>query len=168
MSRQCSLQEENPKYYFIPLLLVLAGASLGFGLFLPVITLKELVFWQHTFSVVTGIESLFMEGHYILAAIIFLFSIIFPVFKLVILFAVWFIKLSNEQRISFIHLLNVTGKWSMLDVFVVAVTIVIAKISNFASATPEVGIYFFAFSIILAMAVTFMVERLLGKDGQLR
>lgn len=132
------------------------------GLLFPAITLKELVFWKHTFSVLTGIQSLFAEGHHILGLIIILFSIIFPLFKLGVLFTVWFKSLGHEQRKSLLYWLGVLGKWSMLDVFVVAITIVITKISNFAKAQPEPGIYYFAVSVILAMLVTERMERLIS------
>lgn len=160
-----SLQEEFPEYFYIPVILFLSTALLGFGLFLPMISLKELIFWKHTFSVVTGILSLWQEGHFILAAIIFVFSIIFPIVKLGVLFNVWFKPMLDEQRAHFVHALNLTGKWSMLDVFVVANTIVIAKISGFASAQAKEGIYFFCVSILLAMAATVLIERLLGKKN---
>ena len=158
-----SLQRRFPRYFLIPAALVLSAATLGMGLFLPVISFKELVFWKHTFSVLGGIESLASEGHWVLGAIVFLFSIVFPLFKLTVLFAVWFLKLTDNKRKEFIHVLGITGKWSMLDVFVVAMTIVIAKISNFASAEPRLGIYFFCFSIMLAMIVTIFIEKLIKR-----
>ncbi|OGX08929.1 MAG: hypothetical protein A2Z88_02045 [Omnitrophica WOR_2 bacterium GWA2_47_8] len=143
------------------MVLLTSAVLLFFGLFLPVITLKELVFWTHTFSVLTGITSLFHEKQYFLGVIIFFFSIVFPIFKLAILAIIWFSKLVEEQRASFLYWLGVLGKWSMLDVFVIAVTIVVTKISTFAEAQAETGIYFFGGSILLAMLITERIERLL-------
>ena len=162
MAKQ-SLRQIYPRHYDVPVLILASLATLSEGLFLPVITLKEMVFWKHTFSVLTGIVSLVTEKHYILAVIIFLFSVIFPIFKLFMLLTIWFKKLTDEERGVYIHWLSGLGKWSMLDVFVVAMTIVIAKISGFASAKPETGIYFFATSILLAMIVTMRMEHLVHK-----
>ena len=153
-----------PKAVDVPLMLGCSACLLIFGLFLPVITLKELVFWTHTFSVITGIENLFLEDHYILGGIILLFSIIFPIFKLGILSMVWFGKLSEHRRKFYLYWLGVLGKWSMLDVFVVAMMIVITKISGFAKAEAHSGIYFFGGSVILAMILAERIERLLQKS----
>ena len=158
-----SLQQIYPRQFLIPILILLAMVFLGFGLFLPVITLKELIFWRHTFSVLTGIVSLVTEKHYFLAVIIFVFSVIFPTFKLVMLLSIWFRKMSEEERVIYLNWLSGLGKWSMLDVFVVAITIVIAKISGFASARPEIGIYFFGGSVLLAMIITMRLENLTKK-----
>ena len=156
-----SLRKLHPRSFDVPLVLGVSLIMLGFGLFLPVITFKEMVLWKHTFSVLSGISSLVDEHHVILAIIIFLFSIVFPFFKLGVLWILWFGPLSQEQREKYVHRIGAMGKWSMLDVFVVAVTIVIAKTSNFASAQPRPGLYFFGFSILLAMLVTMRVERLI-------
>jgi len=160
-------QKENGRQiedlFHIPLLLITSAVTLVLGLFLPVITLKELGFWKHTFSVLTGIQSLWTEGHYFLALVIFVFSLIFPFVKLITLLAIWVFKMSQGQRQLILKWLGTLGKWSMLDVFVVAITIVIAKIARLASAEPRIGIYFFGCSIMLAILATMRMERLIKR-----
>ena len=159
-----SLFKTHPKYWGIPVLLAGSGILLIMGLVLPAITLKELIFWTNTFSVLTGIQSLFDEGHYLLGLVIMLFSLFFPIFKLFILSMVWFSALPTGKREFYIHWLGILGKWSMLDVFVVAVTIVVTKISGLAKANAEVGIYFFGASVVLAMIATEQIEKLIRNE----
>ena len=156
-----SLQQLYPRKYGIPSTLVISAVLLITGLLLPCITLKELVFWKSTFSVLTGIQSLFTEGHFILGIIIVLFSVLFPFFKLIVLSVLWYLPLGETQRNSYIHWLGILGKWSMLDVFVVAITIVITKLSGLAHAEPRIGIYFFFGAILLAMIATERIEKLI-------
>ncbi len=158
-----TLRTVYPGNYDIPVLILVSLVFLFLGLFLPVITLKELVFWKHTFSVLTGIVSLVTEKHYLLAVIIFVFSVIFPIYKLAMLLSIWFRKMTDEERVIYVQWLAGLGKWSMLDVFVVAITIVIAKISGFASAKPEIGIYFFGGSVLIGMFVMSRIEKLVQK-----
>jgi paraquat-inducible protein A len=158
-----TLRHVYPGNYDIPVLIFISLVFLILGLFLPVITLKELVFWKHTFSVLTGIVSLVTENHYFLAVIIFVFSVIFPIFKLTMLMSIWFRKMTDDERIVYVQWLSGLGKWSILDVFVVAITIVIAKVSGFASAKPEIGIYFFGSSVLLGMFVMTRIEKLVQK-----
>jgi paraquat-inducible protein A len=159
--QKISLLRAYPRCWDVPLVLLTSIVLLILGLCLPVITLKELVFWKTTFSVWAGIVSLFQERHYFLSSIIFLFSIIFPIGKLTVLLNLWFVPMPQPRRKFFIHWLSVLGKWSMLDVFVVAVMIVITKISGFASADARIGIYFFGASILLSLLVTERIERLM-------
>ena len=160
-STQTALWRKHKAAIDIPLLLVSSIVLLGLGLFLPVITLTELAFWKHTFSVLTGIANLFSEKHYVLALVVFVFSIIFPITKLLSLCAIWFLEMTPQKRELYIQKLGIMGKWSMLDVFVVAMTVVIAKISGMASARPEIGIYFFGASIVCSIVATTRIESLI-------
>ena len=47
----------------------------------------------------------------------------------------------------------------MLNVFVVAIMIVVTKISGFASGEPRVRIYLFGLSVMITMIVTEAIER---------
>ena len=58
---------------------------------------------------------------------------------------------------------NEVGKWSMLDVFVVAVIIVLLTAQRFVSAHLRVGIYLFGTAIILSMLASAWVEQLARK-----
>ena len=158
-----ALYKSNPGHYEVPLILAVSMTSLVLGLLLPTITMKELVIWKHTFSILTGITNLWEEKYYVLALIILLFSVIFPVIKLLTLCWIWFGRLAEEKRLNMLKILGAVGKWSMLDVFVVAVIIVITKTSSLAKAEPHIGIYVFAFAVILSMLATVRIEALLRK-----
>jgi len=59
------------------------------------------------------------------------------------------------------------GKWSMLDVFVVAVLLATVKLGAVANVQLHYGLYLFAAAVILTMIVTARVvklsERILSK-----
>ncbi|MBI1976301.1 MAG: paraquat-inducible protein A [Candidatus Omnitrophica bacterium] len=133
------------------------------GLCLPLFKVTQMVFWKSSYSILTGIRNLIEEGEYFLAGIIFLFSVIFPITKLGVLAALWGKKLSDEQRIKFLHRLALLGKWSMLDVLIAALTIIIVKAGPIASVEPRSGIYIFSVAIFLSMITTAHVEKLAKK-----
>ena len=143
-----SLAQRYPKSYTIPVLIVSATCLLVLGMTLPVLTLTELIFWTNTFSILTGIASLFDEGHILLAVVIIFFSVIFPLLKLGTLFLIWFAKWPEKRREWAIHLLANLGKWSMLDVFVVALVVMTAKSSVIADARVGIGAWCFAAAAI--------------------
>lgn len=153
-----SLAEIHPRMLEVPLAIALSAALLGAGLFMPIISIKQLIFKTDTFSVLTGMRSLWTEHQKILAAIVFLFSIVFPIVKLTCLTGIWFGRYSDEAREKVLSWFDVLGKWSMLDVFIVAITIVIAKISAVLDARARPGIYVFAASIALSILAGMRVE----------
>lgn len=153
-----SLSEIHPEMRDVPWVTAVSAALLAAGLFMPVISIKQLIFKTDTFSVLTGIRSLWTEHQKILAAIVFLFSIVFPIVKLTCLTGIWFGRYTDEARANVLRWFHVLGKWSMLDVFIVAVTIVVAKISAVLDARARPGIYVFAVSIALSIVAGMRVE----------
>lgn len=91
---------------------------------------------------------------------LFFFSIVFPFVKLAALAIIWLVRLSDEKRLQLLHWLGLLGKWSMLDVFVVAILIVLVKLGPVARIEPRLGVYVFALAILASMMVTVYVDRL--------
>lgn len=137
----------------VTLLLLLAG------LFLPMLTLTKFVFLEHSVSLLSGLQALWLEGKWLLAAVILLFSVIVPVSKVAVLFRLVLKagSIAGSQRwLAWMHDL---GRWGMLDVFVVAVLIVSVKLGSLASVQIHAGLYFFGAAVLLMMLLTHWVTR---------
>jgi len=160
-----SLNQIYPKNYtfiFFSILFLATGLLIA-GLFMPILTFKEMAWFKTTFSVLSGVQNLWQEKQPLLAMIIVLFSVIFPTVKLVALFWIWAAKLTSHQRLVIMGRLELLGRWSMLDVFVVAVTVVAVKLGFIIKADPRIGIYVFASSIILTMFIMMGLNKLVRK-----
>lgn len=157
-----SLQELHPKRIDIVILIISSILLLIIGLTLPILTVRKL--WDsNTYSILTGIQNLWQEKYCVLAVVIFVFSIVFPIAKLISLTIVWFLRLRDESRKKLVFFMEIFGKWSMLDVFVTAVFIVWIKLGALASAKPENGIYFFGASVLLTMVVSSLQSALIKR-----
>jgi paraquat-inducible protein A len=143
--------------------ILLAAALLVQALTTPILYTEKMRFWKNTYSVWTGVLDLWTLGERALATVLFFFSIIFPFSKLSLLLAAWNIPLNGKRRNQLLHLLGITGKWSMLDVFVVAILIVLVKLGSLAKVEPRIGIYFFCAAILCSMILTMAVEHLSRK-----
>jgi len=166
LGRQKSMLDFHPRRYDIPFLLCVSLASLLAGLSLPLITVDKTVFWNHwhnEYSVFTGIVNLAQDGDVLLAFVLFFFSMVFPFVKLSALVVIWFKRLSNEQRTTTLGWLEMLGRWSMLDVFAVAIMIVAAKLRALTQVQPQIGVYFFGAAIMLSMITTMLVDQLARK-----
>lgn len=144
----------------MPLGLAAALALLIAGLVLPVMRIERLIFWEDYYSIVTGAISLLENGHPLLAIILFAFSVVFPNAKLVGLLGVWFVPLEEARRARIIRWVDILGRWSMLDVFVVAVMIVLTQSKSFLDAEARAGLYVFSAAVALSMVMTLEMERL--------
>ena len=135
-------------------LLFIAAIFLAVGLVTPIITLKKFIFIQNTFSIISGTWGLLKEGHLFLFFIISLFSIILPIFKIFflanILYSTALTKSNTKKTLALLHRF---GRWSMLDVFVVAILVVAVKLGAIADVEKHIGLYFYAASAILLMFI---------------
>lgn len=144
----------------VNLLLVLAGLLLFYGLRAPILTLEKFYFFSNTVSLLSALQQLAQEAEWGLFILIGAFSVLFPILKLLMLVLVWnFDPSQGERHRAHLHWLAVYGKWSMLDVFVVALLVVSVKLGAMAQANVEVGIYAFAASVILTMLLSAWIGR---------
>ncbi len=158
-----SLRDLHPHRQDVPLLIFLALVVLLAGLSLPILQVDKTVLWRHwenRYSVLLGIIELTKSGDWLLALILFFFSIVFAFIKLASLLWIWFWKLTDAERLKTLKWLEILGKWSMLDVFAVAILVVAAKMRSLTEVQPRIGVYLFGAAIMLSMLTTTHIDRL--------
>lgn len=135
--------------FFIPLLLLAAALCLAFGLVLPLMRLDRLYFFSQSPSLLGIVAGLWQDSEILLALVVGLFSIVFPVVKLAVLYIAAFgRRVAGEDGVPV--WLKSLGKWSMLDVLLVALVIFAAKTSGLATALTQPGLWFFAASTLFS------------------
>tara|TARA_Y100000588_G_scaffold146832_1_gene160708 strand:+ start:1236 stop:1577 length:342 start_codon:yes stop_codon:yes gene_type:complete len=103
---------------------------------------------------------LLVDDQYLLGAVIIIFSIIFPLGKILATAVAWYsIYRVGRVRMTIIDRLEFLGRWSCADVLLVAIAIVVAKASGIAGATMEIGLWFFAASIPLTAFAVYLVKK---------
>ena len=161
-----TLASRHPRMdILIKTLLVLSTLLLALGIFAPMLTLTKFIWVENSFSLFSGTVQLFTEGQYFLFLIILLFSIVMPVGKLALLFQFWHRDSSNRSQVErFMNWLSHYGKWSMLDVFVVALLVVIVKLGVIATVEVHYGIYAYAMAGILIMITTVIINHIAQQE----
>jgi paraquat-inducible protein A len=161
--RERSLMERHPNQVAVPIALALSTILLFVGLSLPLMDAQTGILWKRwksSYSVWAGVVALWYQHEYLLASVLFFFSMVFPLTKLLALAVIWFVRLADDQRTQLLHWLGLLGKWSMLDVFAVAILIVLVKLGPLANVQPRVGVYVFSAAILASMFTTMYVDRL--------
>jgi paraquat-inducible protein A len=100
-----------------------------------------------------GVVELWQSGTQGISVLVFLCSILIPLFKilgLLYLCASYQIHAPKKYS-SILRFISVIGRWSMLDVFLVAILVALVKLGTFASIQPELGIVAFAGVVVLTM-----------------
>ncbi|EWH09696.1 PqiA family integral membrane protein [Catenovulum agarivorans DS-2] len=107
-------------------------------------------------TIIGGIFELWEQKSYFIASIIFVASIVIPIVKILIL--LWLclsLKLNLTETLRFrTHLYRLTlwvGRWSMIDVFVVAILVALLQLGGMLSIQPTVGSLAFASVVIATM-----------------
>ncbi|MGE7960631.1 paraquat-inducible protein A [Pseudomonas sp. NPDC089530] len=113
-------------------------------------------------TIMSGVIVLVQHGMIPIAAVVFIASILVPTFKLVgialLLFSVQRHQpLSARQRILMYRFIEFIGRWSMLDIFVIAILVAVVNFGRLASIEANLGAVAFASVVILTMlaAITF-------------
>jgi paraquat-inducible protein A len=139
---------------------VLALLLMGFICYLPANLLPMLL--TRTLgraqgnTIVGGVIELFHHGAWDVAIIVFAASVLIPVTKfVVILYLVYSIRygvnLPIHTRIHLYEAVEFIGRWSMIDVFVVAILTALVQLGFIVSINPGPAAIFFALSVAFTM-----------------
>jgi len=107
-------------------------------------------------TIMGGVVLLIKLGSVPVAAIIFIFSVVVPSAKLMSMFyLVWSVEhgknLSPRQRSALYRITEFVGKWSMVDVFVVAILVALVHLGGLLIIRPGIAALAFAGVVIVTM-----------------
>jgi uncharacterized paraquat-inducible protein A len=122
------------------------------GILLPVVALEKFGHRQET-SILGGISELLGSGHVILGIIVLVCSIFLPLFKLagLLVLSSESIPLGARGRDRVWRILEITGRWGMLDVLLVAALVAAVKLGDLVSIESGSGLYAFAGTVVLSL-----------------
>ena len=122
---------------------------------LPIMTSTSLGESQSD-TIISGVRYLLIEGMWPLALIVFVASICIPVLKITVL-SLLLVSVSMRwqwrpaERSRMYRIVDLVGRWSMVDIFVVSVLVALVRMGNFAAVQAEAGAFFFAAVVVLTM-----------------
>lgn len=111
---------------------------------------------QRSDTILSGVQHLWNQGSWDLAAIVFIASVMVPLIKLA---ALGFLLVTTQRgagwrprtRTHVYRVLEIIGHWSMLDVFVVSLLTAVVQLGRFATVEPGPAIIPFAGVVVLTM-----------------
>lgn len=124
---------------------------------------------RNTSTVWSGIVAIADSGSWAIAIIIFLASVLIPLLKLLILFYLSFTAHNGKNLKSKLQLYKIVeaiGRWSMLDIFLLAVLVAILKLGPMAHVEPGLGSFMFLLVVIFTMLASAVFDpQMLGEKS---
>ena len=128
---------------------------------LPMMKTSSL-FGSQSDTIMSGVVYFWTSGSWYLALIIFFASIMVPLLKMIALMVLLVSvqrrsRWQREQRARLYRLVEFVGRWSMLDIYVVAVIVALVQLKALATIQPGPGAIAFGAVVVLTMfaALTF-------------
>jgi paraquat-inducible protein A len=122
---------------------------------LPVMQTGSL-FGSQKDTILSGVTYLWQSGSWALALVVFVASIMIPMAKIIALaFLLVSIQLGStwqpRQRTRLYRLVDIVGRWSMLDIYVITLLVALVQLKALATITAEPGTVAFGAVVVLSM-----------------
>jgi paraquat-inducible protein A len=122
---------------------------------MPVMTTISL-FGAQADTIMSGVVYLWTSGSWSLALVVFVASVLVPMLKIL---ALAFLNLSVQrrsrwepaQRARLYRLVELIGRWSMLDIYVIALLVALVQLQALATISAGPGALAFAAVVVLTM-----------------
>src|SRR3546814_17274231 len=115
-------------------------------------TVRTLLVFYDEVSILTGALRLLESGDVALFLVIVLFTVVLPVGKLAVAWLAWaWLRVDDARVRRLLGWIAAIGRWSMLDVFVAAMLVVVIKLSLISDVEIHAGLYVFITAVILSM-----------------
>ena len=121
---------------------------------LPVLRVESTLNGIQQNTIISGVMQFWQEGDYPVALIIFIASVVIPVVKILAILTLclgaWFGRwpgaLTQVYRVT-----EYVGRWSMVDVFVVAILVGVVQLGSVMAISAGEGAFAFAGVVVLTM-----------------
>jgi paraquat-inducible protein A len=133
-----------------------AAAMAAFVLFWPAVLLPilqiEKLGHHHQSSILTGTLELLYHGNWFVGGVVLLFSIVFPLVKIVLLLELSLLGVIHTRHKAITYrVMEYAGKWSMMDVMLLAFLVMLVKLGSLVEF--QFGPAVFAFVLCVAMSL---------------
>ena len=138
---------------------------------LPIMQSQTLFGWQSD-TIMSGVVFLWKTGSWPLAIIVFVASIVVPLLKMISLFVILLavqsgVRVHCQDLTRLYRVLELVGRWSMLDIYVVAILVALVQMQLVATVTPRNGAAAFGAVVVLTMLATMSFDpRLIWDSGR--
>ncbi len=157
-------------------LFVVSNTSVGASVFVYIHLGNDTVTTSSlfSFSLANSVHDMWVAGVYPLSLIVAVFSGCWPYLKLLLMLGVWFLPVRTVLRENVLIMLDMLGKWSLIDAFVLVFMMVAFRFQLVIPASPlahtktgdawidlvvegDMGIYSFLLATMVSLLITHII-----------
>lgn len=133
-----------------------AAAVAAFVLFWPAVLCPilqiEKLGHQHQSSILSGTIELLRHGNWLVGGVVLFFSVIFPLTKIVLLLELSLLEfLHRRHKAMTLRVMEFAGKWSMMDVLLLAFLVMLVKLGNLVQFQFGPAVVAFVACVVMSM-----------------
>jgi uncharacterized paraquat-inducible protein A len=118
------------------------------------------------YSILKVVQLLWTHGLYPLVMLVVVFSILFPPLKIVLASLSMYRPMTSHGRERLLSALGHLGRWSLLDVFVSLLLLLVLSKETFVGVDVRNGLYCFLTAIILSMMAGLILHEFCRRAGR--
>lgn len=140
--------------------------------FFPIMKTDTVTTYENS-TILDGIFYFYEHAEFFVGTVIFIASVFIPVWKLLTLFYLLYsVHTGSRWRLSeknkLFKMIDIIGKWSMLDIFVIGLMISLVNFGDLAKITTGYAAISFATMVVLTMLATMSFDTRLLWDEKTR
>ena len=144
--------------------LLAAAGLLVAGWLVPIMTVRRLIFFEDRVSVIQALEALLEQRQFLLFFTVLIFSMLLPLAKIFFALRIWRgHDVRSEQFLINLTRAEILGRWSMLDVFLMALAVAAVNLSLIADVHLHWGLYALSGGVVLSLIATTRMSALAAK-----
>lgn len=127
------------------------------AILLPILKVERFGHW-HNSSLLSGIMEMLKKGEWFVGTVVLVFSIVFPLLKMLLLLELCLLGVLHARHKAVTYrLVEHVGRWSMMDVMLLAFLVMLVKIGNLVTfhIGPAVIAFVLCVSCSLIASLTF-------------
>lgn len=125
---------------------------------LPILDIEKLGH-HHATSLLGGTIDLLLHGSWFVGVIVLLFSILLPLVKLIALLELSWIGLTHRKHRAWTYrLVELAGRWSMMDVLLLALLVTMVKLGDLVSFSLGPAVIAFVLCVVMSMVASIMFD----------
>ena len=118
---------------------------------LPILEIERLGHRNHS-SLLTGTWDLLTHGNWFVGTVVFIFSIVLPIVKILLLLDLSLLQWTGKQhRAMTYRTMELAGRWSMMDVLLLALLVMLVKVGNLINFHVGTAVWAFAGCVVLSL-----------------
>ena len=144
--------------------LIAAAALLVVGWLVPIMTVRRLIFFEDRISVLQALEALLERQQFLLFFTMLIFSMVLPLVKIFFALRLWRGRDVRGEKFEIsLKRAEILGRWSMLDVFLMALAVAAVNLSLIAEVHLHWGLYALSGGVVLSLIATTRMSAMAAK-----